>query len=101
MGGDHADLGSPWTTQREQSLRNEASQVRRLPDKPKRLLQALECDLMVGGTKCSTDVEQSQNGKLGPIDNPIKSEMRHRKRVSMEWPLGEARLAYRKQVIYL
>src|SRR6218665_1713102 len=39
--GTHTDLEGPWTTQRERSLRNEPTQLRKLPDMPNKISSRL------------------------------------------------------------
>src|SRR6218665_1740261 len=39
--GTHVDLESPWTTQRERSLRNEPTRLRKLPDRPNEISSRL------------------------------------------------------------
>lgn len=54
---------------------------------------------MVDGVKCSTNVEQSHKGDLGPIDSPINvgEEVLEKSLKGVAFP----KLTHLKQVIYL
>ena len=56
---------------------------------------------MVDGVKCDTRVEKSQKSELRPIDSPINVREEAQEECLGGVAFSEARLAHRKQFIYL
>ena len=92
------DLEDPWTTQKERSSRNEASQAMKLPDKPKDSCRRLsKMSWSTVSNAALTSKRARRVGRDSPIN--VREEAQEEGFGGVAFP--EARLAHRKQFIYL